>query len=141
MTWLDPKYLRLVDGEERAMFGGNLRSRDYVESWPRVTDDGKEENFRLDEYLPYGIHPYFAEHLPTLGCVTVDDVEDKLTHQGGTDIFWDISPFALGAFSETRDFARYLRTCVELGVPIEQILKMVDEAVVRVDDELQQIRR
>jgi hypothetical protein len=31
--------------------------------------------------------------------------------------------------------------CVDLGVPIEQILKMVDEAVARNEEEMEMIRR
>lgn len=139
----EPTYTLYPDGIEYASFGGNMRSREYVENWPFVETDGKKEVFALDGFLPYGLHSYFAEYLPTLGCVTVDDVEDKLTNsdKNGIELFWDISPSALGFGSEVKDFARFLHMCVDIGVPIEQILKMVDEAAVRADEETEIIRR
>lgn len=125
----EPIYTTYPDGIEYASFGGHLRTREYVENWPFVEDDGKNEVFALDSYLPYSLHPFFAAYLPSIGCSTVTDVQERVTNKDAVTLQIDLSPNPLDCGSDAAHFARYLRTCIELGVAVEQIMKMVYEAV------------
>lgn len=132
-------YTVYPDGIEYTSFGGHVRSREYVENWPLVEDDGKDEVFALDGFLPYSLHPFFAAHLPSIGCTTIADVQERVTNKDDVTLQMALSPHPLGCGSDAGDFARYLRTCIELGVAVEQVLKMTEEAVM--EEARQSIRR
>lgn len=127
----EPVYTLYPDGIEYASFGGHVRTREYIQNWPFVETDGKDEVFALDGYLPYSLHPFFAAYLPSIGCSTVADVQERVSNKDDVTLQMDLSPTPLGCGSNADDFARYLRMCIELGVAVEQVLKMTEQFAVK----------
>lgn len=122
----EPTYLKLIDGQERALFGGHMRTREYIENWPFVDDDEKIENFKLDGYLPYPISPTLARIFKGRG---ITDTQHLRAIAGDSYDVFDVTLYiAHGAPEIDTSPAKEVAFYVALGLSAPQILEIFIES-------------
>ncbi|MFA6208742.1 MAG: hypothetical protein WCT03_24635 [Candidatus Obscuribacterales bacterium] len=107
-------------------FGGNLRTQNYLDWWPYVECDGRLENFKLDELLPYEISPVLGRIFKERGII---DTEQLRGLAGDSYDIFDITlSISHGMPQIDTSPVHHLGFYIAIGLTAQQILEIFKES-------------
>lgn len=107
-------------------FGGNLRTQEYIDWWPGVENDGRLENFQLDQLLPYEISPVLSRIFKERNITDTEQLRAIAGHS--FDVFGITLAIAHGSPQIDTSPVRELQFYVAIGLTAPQILEVFEES-------------